>query len=151
MTEEKAPTAAFVLSLIGGIIVLIAGIVVAAVGAVLTFFLGGIGGVFGLLGVLWGILTIVSAAMLHARPAQHQTWGALIVVFSLLSWFGSFGGAVVGFVLGLIGGILGIVWHPAGSPPAQMTQTSMTRTCLNCGRTVNQDAKFCPNCGKALP
>ncbi len=51
MSGEK-PTAAFVLSLIGGILILLSGLAVAAIGAALTFFLGGIGGLFGLIGAL---------------------------------------------------------------------------------------------------
>lgn len=93
------------------------GLVVAAIGAIFTFFIGGIGGVFGLVGVLWGILMIVSAVMLNNNPASHTTWGALIIIFSILSWFGSFGGFFIGFLLGLIGGVLAVAWHPSTTSP----------------------------------
>ncbi len=34
------------------------------------------------------------------------------MVFAIASWFGTLGGFVAGFTLGLIGGILGIIWSP---------------------------------------
>lgn len=118
--QSQKPTAAFVLTLIGGVIIILTGLVVAAVGAIFTFFIGGIGGVFGLVGVLWGVLMIVSAVMLNNNPASHTTWGVLIIIFSVLSWFGSFGGFFIGFLLGLIGGVLAVAWHPSTTttPPA---------------------------------
>ncbi len=147
MSGEK-PTAAFVLSLIGGIFILLSGLAVAVIGAALTFFLGGIGGLFGLIGALWGLLIIVFSALLYSSPRSHSAYGALILVFSLLSWFGSFGGFLVGFILALIGGILALTWHP--SEPS-VVPAPITRICPSCGRVVTQDTKFCPHCGKQLP
>jgi hypothetical protein len=144
----ERPTAAFILSLIGGIIILLSGLAVATIGAAVTFFLAGIVGIFGLIGAVWGILIIVFAVMLNSNPRSHTTYGALILVFSLLSWFGSFGGFFIGFLLALIGGILALVWHPSAPAPAQ---TPITRICPNCGRVISEDTKFCPACGKQLP
>lgn len=117
MSSEK-PTAAFILSLIGGIFVIIGGLAVSVIGAALTFWIGGIGGIIGLIGVVWGVLMIVCAVMLNSNPNSHATYGVLILFFSIASWFGSFGGLVIGFLLGLIGGILAIVWHPYVHAPA---------------------------------
>ena len=56
---------------------------------------------------------IISAFMLNRKPEQHSTWGILIVLFSVLSMLGgAMGGFGVGLVLGLIGGILAITWKP---------------------------------------
>ncbi|MDA4129094.1 MAG: DUF6114 domain-containing protein [Thaumarchaeota archaeon] len=133
--------------------------------ALLKFFLFGIGGIFGLLGVLWGALMIVSAFMFRANPQQHVGWGIAIIIFSCLSWVGAFGGAFIGFLLGLVGGILAMVWQPIETmrsqhsvpisqvtPGALQPQTTFSRSmfCPNCGKPVAQDARFCPNCGKTL-
>jgi len=149
----EKPTAAFVLSLIGGIIVLLVGLVAAAIGAAFTMFIGGIGGIFGLIGALWGVLMIVGAFKLNSDPNSHTTWGTLIIVFSFLSWFGAFGGAFIGFLLGLIGGILALTFNPrsAASPVPTAVQQPITRICPNCGRVLQEDTKFCPGCGKQLP
>jgi hypothetical protein len=76
----------------------------------------GLGGGFGLMGVLglvFGIIVIVSAVMLYNRPTEHTTWGVLVLVFSVLSAFGSMmGGFGVGVILGVIGGVLAILWKP---------------------------------------
>jgi len=146
MSSNDKPTAAFVLSLIGGIFVLLAGFIVGVIGAIATFFVAGIGGIFGLLGMLWGIMMIIGAVMLYRSPDQHTGWGIVILVASILSWFGSAGGLVIGFLMGLIGGILGIIWHPA-----TIFRPMATRICPYCGRVLREESKFCQHCGKQLP
>jgi len=70
-------------------------------------------GVIGVFGLIFGAVVIIGAVMLNKKPAEHSTWGTVIVVFSVLSIFGSaMGGFGVGLILGLIGGILGITWKP---------------------------------------
>lgn len=150
MSAEK-PSTAYVLSLVGGIFVIIGGLATAAIGAAFTFMLGGIGGLFGVLGIIWGVLIIVFASRLNSDPASHSTSGALIIVFSLLSWFGGIGGLFIGFILALVGGILAITWNPP-APPAAMPQAPMgtmasMRYCANCGTQMAASATFCPKCG----
>lgn len=137
MTEVEKPTIAFVLSLIGGIFILLGG------GAMTMFgswtgnygygMMGGYGGwggmmgrgfgmmgglgygfaFLGILGLIFGIIVIISALMLNSKPEQHSTWGTLIVIFSVLSIFGSaMGGFGIGLILGLIGGVLALTWKP---------------------------------------
>ncbi len=110
-TTEK-PTAAFVLSLIGGIFILLVGIFLGVVGLALTLPFGGFGAAFGILGILWGVLIIIGAAMMENHPEQSTTWGVLVLVISIVSWYGALGGFFIGFLLAFIGGILGIAWHP---------------------------------------
>lgn len=149
MTERSAverPTAAFVLSLLAGIFVLIGGVALGILGAVATFFLAGVGGVLGVAGVIFGIIIIVSAIMLYSRPEGHTAWGVIIIVFSLLSWIGAFGGFVIGFILGLVGGILALVFNPK-----PMGLISPLRICLKCGTQITDPSlNFCPNCGNDL-
>ena len=109
MANEK-PTGAFLFSLIGGAFVLLGGLVV-------TVAMGG-WDPMGPVGVLWGVLMIASAVKLNSNPDKHRAYGALIVVLSLVSWYGSIGGLVLGFIFGLPGGILAITW----TPPAQRTR-----------------------------
>lgn len=106
------PAAAFAVSMIGGIFVLLAGILIGVIGFVVTIPLGGIGAALGVLGIIWGVLLIISSLMLFERPREHNMWSVIIIVVSILSWIGAFGGFVIGFLLGLAGGILGLVWHP---------------------------------------
>lgn len=73
----------------------------------------GFGGFFGIAGLLFGIVVIVSALMLYNHPADHSKWGILILIFSVLSIFGS---AMAGFgvelILGVLGGIFALTWKP---------------------------------------
>jgi hypothetical protein len=134
MTDTEKPTAAFLLSLVGGIFILLGGGVMSMFGpfgfgnmmggyrGMMGGYYSGYGygmrggfgfGMFGILGLIFGIIVIISAFMLNSKPQEHSTWGILIVMFSVLSIFGgTMGGFGVGLILGLIGGILGITWKP---------------------------------------
>ena len=156
MSETEKPTAAFVLSLIGGIFILLGGGMMSMFlpygvggmmndysgyggmmngysgyggyggngwyGGMMGQYLSGpvfgmmgyrFGGIFGLAGLVFGIVVIVSSVMLYNKPIDHSKWGSLILIFSVLSIFGSaMAGFGVGLILGLIGGILAITWKP---------------------------------------
>jgi len=130
MSKSEKPTVAFILSLIAGVLILVGGGARAVLGLVIRSFspqiagnhritgamarmMGSGLGLIGILGIVFGLIVIVCAIMLNSRPEQHATWGALIVVFSVLSLFGGAGGFFIGLILGLIGGILAITWKPA--------------------------------------
>jgi Family of unknown function (DUF6114)/zinc-ribbon domain len=150
LSSEK-PGAAYILSMIGGIFVILGGILIAVIGAAFTFMVAGIGGIFGVLGIVWGVLILVFASRLNSDPSSHSTSGALIIVFSLLSWVGSLGGFFIGFLLSLIGGILAITWTPPAQRPMQtMAPASMqpgTKYCPSCGTQMAATAAYCPKCG----
>ncbi|MGD0330392.1 MAG: DUF6114 domain-containing protein [Nitrososphaeria archaeon] len=123
----------------------------AVIGAAVSFFIGGIGGVFGLWGVVCGIIMIVGGTMMNGHPDQHNMWGTIVLVFPILSLAG--GGLIIGFILGLIGGALSIAWRPQMVEPPQRftpTQTTNLRICTNCGNAVETNARFCPSCCKEL-
>jgi hypothetical protein len=118
----EKPTAAFVLSLLGAIFIIIGGLVYAVIfsiiGGVFDFIgLGGLGGlvtIIGILGIVWGILVLVGAIMMNSEDKGKVRVGAILVlIFSILSWFGTAGGFFIGFLLGLIGSILGLTWNPS--------------------------------------
>jgi hypothetical protein len=74
-------------------------------------FVSGITAFVGAVGLVSGIVVIISAAMLRSNPHQRTLWGALVIVFSCLSFFG-FGGFIIGAILGIIGGIMALTWKP---------------------------------------
>jgi hypothetical protein len=120
---------AFLLSLIGGIIILVAGVVSSVwflyggavwgdFGDMWFGFMGGYHNMMGSLGFpLWymvglslggfvsGLLVIVGALMLNSRPHEGFAWSVLIMVFSVVS-FMNLGGFFVGGLLGLAGGAI---------------------------------------------
>ncbi len=131
---------AFVLSLIGGILILLGGGMRSMIGSFWFPYgfgmmggfrgwggmmgygypdygyglMGGLGfGLFGILGLIFGGIVVISAIMLNSKPQEHTTWGILIAIFSVLSIFGgAMGGFGIGLVLGLIGGVLAVIWNP---------------------------------------
>ncbi|MEM1539412.1 MAG: DUF6114 domain-containing protein [Candidatus Bathyarchaeia archaeon] len=124
----EKPTAAFVLSLAAGILILLGGIFGATVGiiggtiiGVVPGFgwLGGLIVALGFLGLIFGILVIVGAVMINSGERDKVKTGSIIVlIFSILSLFaGGTGGFVIGFILGLVGSILGLTWKPPEATP----------------------------------
>lgn len=130
--DSERPGIAFVLSLVGGVLMVING------GVMFMFFMAGgwgpggiMGGMMGgyqgmmgslgfpfgfmgglmLVGLVAGIVVTVSVVMLNARPAEHWAWGVVILVFSVISLLGM-GGFLVGAILGIIGGAFAISWRP---------------------------------------
>lgn len=58
-------------------------------------------------GLVAGVIVLVSAAMLYARPAQAKTWGIVIIVLSAIDALIGMGGLLAG-TLGIIGGALAL-------------------------------------------
>ena len=129
-TTEK-PAAAFVLSLLAGLWMLAMG----------TWTMGwspngayggwGMGGMMGsgggwmwghgILGVWWpwfglvaGLVVLVGAAMLYAKPESAPAWGVAIVVVSALNLFLGMGGFLAS-ILGILGGALAMSGKPQGA------------------------------------
>jgi hypothetical protein len=156
MSEEK-PTAAFVLALIGGILIFIVGLFVffgsmAASSVSYLYSVFAFSAIWFLLfGVIIGIIVIVGAFMMYSSPRQHVAWGIVVLVLSILSIL-STGGLIIGLILGIIGGALGIAWKPSGvsTVPAPPIPPAITRICPQCGRVLAEDLKYCPHCGKDL-
>jgi hypothetical protein len=134
MSTDSSHSVAFILSLIGGILILMGGLA-----SSMWFMLGGSnfwgmmngnGGMmrgwrmmdgygfpFGFMGgfsfvaLIAGILVIIGALMLNGRPAEHMTWGVVVLVFSIISFVGM-GGFVLGALLGIAGGALALSRRP---------------------------------------
>ena len=130
MTNEEKPTTAFILSLVAGIFILLGGGMMSMLGYGFSSMMGRYGGwggmmgpgfgmmgfafgMMGFLGLIFGVIVIISAIMLNSKPLEHATWGTLILIFSVVSIFGSaMGGFGIGLILGIIGGVLAITWKP---------------------------------------
>lgn len=158
---EESPGAAFGLAVAGGIFIILGGIAGAVIGAIFTFFIFGVGGIVGILGIIWGILVIFFAFRLKSRPEQHTGIGVVLIILSLLSFVGAFGGFILGFILTLVAGILALIWSPSAgaasmSSGAMPTPTTVSvsgtgsKFCPSCGAPVEAGAKFCKSCGKPL-
>lgn len=75
-------------------------------------FVAGITALVGAFGLASGVVVLISGVMLRTNPSQRSIWGVLIVVFSVLSFFG-FGGFIIGAIIGIIGGIMALTWKPS--------------------------------------
>ncbi len=126
------PTAAFVLSLIGGILYLLIGIVIAALAAVI----GGLASIAGYgaaglavvavggIGLVCGIVIIIGAVMMNSsNRSRVRVASVIVLVFTIIGAIFTLGGLVIGFILALIGSILGLTWKPTASMVSAPPQT----------------------------
>ena len=77
---------------------------------VLPFF--PLGSLSGILGLVWGTLILTFSYRLKIYPENHMIYGILISILSIASIYGGYWGFGVGLILGLMGGILAILWSP---------------------------------------
>ena len=142
-TTQNRPTVAYVLTLITGILNFIIAVVILLVGRffglsdtyipysnlddfyLLEKIIVGIGGWL----LIASIILIIAAARLHSDPIKHFKWGAIILIFSILT----------ASIFGIIGGILALAFKP--------TPIAKNRLCINCGRYMDEHLRFCPYCG----
>jgi hypothetical protein len=132
------PVAGFVASLMAGVLILAGGVSMLGYSSGLYSgrmgsyggMMGGSGGMmsgyygmmqgfggwfygFAVLGIAAGVLVLFGAIMMYDRPREAAMWGALVLGFSVVSFFGA-GGFFIGAVLGILGGILALTWREAG-------------------------------------
>jgi Family of unknown function (DUF6114) len=170
---EPKPVAAFVISLVAGILILLGGGFEIWAGylvdqAVITFGVGDLFLVLGAVGVGLGVLIVGLSVALFLHPRYHRVLGILILVLALLSSV-AYWGFLVGLILGVVGGVLAIVWDPSRSVPSSyvpayfpapqqspgqygtvMGVPATQRVCLKCGRFIGSESRFCPHCGNSL-
>ena len=64
------------------------------------------------LGTFWGMMILIFSTTLFLDRKRHVIYGALIIITATASWYGTSGGLFVGFLIALIGGIMGMAWKP---------------------------------------
>jgi hypothetical protein len=148
-TVKEKPTAAYILSLIGGILGLIGGIAILLISIFVVSVAAGVAAPIiaaiylgiGVWSIICSALIIFSATRLNEEPWEHVKWGIIILVFSIVG---------IWTLLGLIGGILALVYKPESTVPPPPSVQAVTRICPRCGRVIKEDMKFCPYCGNEL-
>ncbi len=119
--QQNYPRTAYILSLIAGTLMVLSSVVVAFAFSfffvvapyhrMMYFAWPAIAfGMMSFFGLISGIIVLVSAFMLKSKPAESTTWGILIIVFSIFSFFGM-GGFVIGAILGIIGGAFALSYN----------------------------------------
>lgn len=107
----EKPTTAFIVTLIGGIVLLLLGVaLVASPTGLISGMDPNTGVMLGAYFTIFAILTILGAVMLYSKPSSAHTWGTIIVVLSIIGGLN---------IITLIGGILARRWKPSGgaTPP----------------------------------
>jgi len=120
LAVEERPYAAFVLSLVGGVLILVGGLLgLTWLGwpmwgwwgmGMMWGWMPGFLLVFSAIGIVSGGAIVTAAYMLYNKPSQAQTWGTIVLVFAVVSLL-SAGGFIIGALLGIIGGLLALTWR----------------------------------------
>lgn len=126
MSRERN-VAPFVLSLAGGVLILVGGMMLILFNVTPWYYGGMMGGYHGTyngyygmmglfgywsyftiaVGLVSGLVVLLGAIMIYTNPASSTLWGSLVLVFSILSFFGM-GGFLFGGILGTVGGLLAL-------------------------------------------
>jgi Family of unknown function (DUF6114) len=128
LSLQSVRTIAFILSLLGGIIIVLGSIIallLAAFGSPYGIYYGMGPGMMGgywfgygsswlwvltFVSLICGVIVLIGALMFNARPVEHMTWGILVLAFSIVSFIGM-GGYFIGAVLGIAGGALALSYR----------------------------------------
>lgn len=129
------------------------------VGAEFLFILG--------LGIFAGAMIIVGGALLNSdSSARRKSGGILAIVMMVFGALPSLGGLVIGFLLTLIGSVIGLTYKegspdivvgyqpvaaPSGYQPAPVSRTGGLKFCIKCGSSLHEGAVFCGSCGAPVP
>ena len=126
----EKPNVAFILSLIGGLLIFVGSAVSIVWFSVGSAPFGGYWGmmsgwngmtgsygfaydyllVLSVLGLACGVIVVVGGFMLILRPLAHFRWSVLILVFSVVS-FVSMGGWFAGAISGIVRGVFAMIWR----------------------------------------
>jgi hypothetical protein len=155
VTGPRRPVEAFLFSLVGGLLILVEGVLFLAVGSVVgsagyagaSVFIGSLGALASLL----GFVVLLVAVGLVFQPAAHRGFGLTILVLSLASLLVG-GGFYLGGVLGVVGGVLAIVFDASSFARGRPTLSTgpSDRTCARCGKLFAGDGRACPFCRAAV-
>jgi hypothetical protein len=115
ISSNQKPMAAFIISLLSGTFIILGSVIWSFwwgphwdmgwmedmihgwEGNMNAWNLGGIAYALSIVGMFLGLIVIIATVMLYMNPMRNELWGALIIVFSVISIFTSMGGLVVEF------------------------------------------------------
>ena len=123
-------------------------------------------------GIISGALIMVGGFLLNSDSKSRRRWGGVLaLVMMVLGAIPTVGGLVIGFILTLVGAVLGLsnkseppatsYAHPATPQPPQTTQAAQapdytafpgrTNYCSSCGARLRDGSIFCSSCGARVP
>jgi hypothetical protein len=121
MSQIEKPKRAFALSLIAGLLIVCNAVAVGVAGAYFPWIFPTLPGsdsnatvpftTISVIALISGALVLFAAIMLRFKPENKKAWGILVIVFSILSVITG-GGFIIGFILGIIGGVKAFRWKP---------------------------------------
>ena len=121
MSQMEKPKRAFTLSLIAGLLIVCNALAVGVAGAYFPQIFPILPGsdnnatvpftTISVIALLCGALVLFATIMLRIKPENKKAWGILIAMFSIPSVITG-GGFIIGFILGIVGGVKVVRWKP---------------------------------------
>ena len=104
------------LSIAGGVMMITAGVFTAAHfslfpnmgGMMMGYQMTNAFMLYSLWGIVCGVIITIVGYLMYKIPLKIKTWGVLVLIVSIASWF-ELGGFVMGSILATIGGIIAII------------------------------------------
>ncbi|MDA4121777.1 MAG: zinc ribbon domain-containing protein [Thaumarchaeota archaeon] len=123
-------------------------------------------------GIISGALIMVGGFLLNSDSKSRRRWGGMLaLIMMVLGAIPTLGGFVIGFILTLVGAILGLSSksesaatsspYLATAKPPQTAQAAQdpdytafpgrTNYCSSCGARLRDGSIFCSSCGAKVP
>lgn len=104
------------LSIAGGVMMITAGVFTAAHlslfpnmgGMMMGYQMTSAFMLYSLWGIVCGVITTIAGYLMYKIPSKIRTWGILVLIVSIASWF-ELGGFVMGSILATVGGMMAII------------------------------------------
>ena len=119
MSQGGKSKKVFILTLTAGILILCNAVAVGVAGAYFPYVFPTLPGSesnatvpfasIATIGMICGVLVLFGAIMLRIEPKNMKAWSVVIVAFSVPSVITG-GGFIIGFIMGIIGGIKAFRW-----------------------------------------
>jgi MFS family permease len=120
---SSRPRNAFLLSLVGGIFYLLISVAVIyaiSIGTDISYSLAPLSDLtdaFAAIGLVSALAILLGAYMMNSDSAQRVKRGSILVlVFALVGLVPVGGGYIIGFILSIVGAVMGLRWKPSESP-----------------------------------
>ena len=121
MSQSKKPVMTLKLSLISGLLIVCNAVAVGVAGTYFPWIFPTLPGsdnnttipftTIAVIALISGALILFAVTMLRIKPENKKALGILIILFSIPSVITG-GGFIIGFILGIIGGVKIVRWKP---------------------------------------
>lgn len=106
----------------GGLLLVLSGLVIAIIPLDLALKFALVPTDFAFVGLIFAIFVVLSGVFALYQPQLAGFFGAAGILVAIVSIFGALGGFVIGTLVGILGGSLCVAWEPPAEESASATR-----------------------------